>query len=245
MSKKTLIYTEGESDKKFLSWCFDVWKNEDHFDQAHFDIIHVEGKNNLFSDGLCKDIKRILNNEDHRYKQVCIIFDADIKEENQEGDAGFDNKLKHIRKEFKEKGTDFPKEQIFLFPNNQDDGDLETLLLEIAKHDEFLKCFEGYLECIKSKEHYKPIKNIRKNMLYAYLEVFGLQDFFKYKWDINDKTNEKEIIIDDKGKIKEKHQEEYEKLKEVIDFNSESLIPLKNFLGQFAENNQKTNPKMF
>ncbi len=235
MSKKTLIYTEGKSDKSFLSWCLDVWKNEDHFDQAHFDIIHVEGKNNLFSDGLCKDIKRILNNEDHRYKQVCIIFDADIKEENQESDAGFDNKLKHIRKEFKEKGTDFPKEQIFLFPNNQDDGDLETLLLEIAKHDEFLKCFEGYLECIKSKEHYKPIKNISKSKWYAYLEVFELQNFFKDKRNKNDKKNEEKIIIDDKGKIRKEYKEEYEKLKEVIDFNSNSLIPLKDFLGQFAK----------
>ncbi|NHA70624.1 hypothetical protein EWZ68_01365 [Helicobacter pylori] len=233
MSKKTLIYTEGESDKKFLSWCLDVWKNEDHFDQAYFDIIHVEGKDQLFSDGLCKNIKSILNNEDHRYKQVCIIFDADIKKENQESDAGFDNKLKHIREKFKEKGTDFPKEQIFLFPNNQDDGDLETLLLEIAKHDEFLKCFEGYLECIKSKEHYKPIKKIRKNMLYAYLEALGLENLTKID------------IFDSEGKIKEKHQEEYEKLKEVIDFNSKSLIPLKNFLGQFAENNQKINPKIF
>ncbi|WP_187915996.1 DUF3226 domain-containing protein [Helicobacter pylori] len=224
MSKKTLIYTEGESDKKFLSWCLDVWKNEDHFDQAYFDIIHVEGKDQLFSDGLCKNIKSILNNEDHRYKQVCIIFDADIKKENQESDAGFDNKLKHIREKFKEKGTDFPKEQIFLFPNNQDDGDLETLLSEIAKYDEFLKYFEGYLECIKSKEHYKPIKNIRKNMLYAYLEVFGLENLTK---------------TDGKDKIKEKHKEEYEKLKEVIDFSLNSLIPLKNFLGQFAENKQK------
>ncbi|NHB43366.1 DUF3226 domain-containing protein [Helicobacter pylori] len=229
MSKKTLIYTEGESDKKFLSWCLDVWKNEDHFDQAYFDIIHVEGKDQLFSDGLCKNIKSILNNEDHRYKQVCIIFDADIKKENQESDAGFDNKLKHIREKFKEKGIDFPKEQIFLFPNNQDDGDLETLLSEIAKYDEFLKYFEGYLECIKSKEHYKPIKKIRKNMLYAYLEALGLENLTKID------------IFDSEGKIKEKHKEEYEKLKEVIDFNSKSLIPLKNFLGQFAENNQKTN----
>ncbi|WRA95741.1 hypothetical protein E5L37_01835 [Helicobacter pylori] len=229
MSKKTLIYTEGESDKKFLSWCLDVWKNEDHFDQAYFDIIHVEGKDQLFSDGLCKNIKSILNNEDHRYKQVCIIFDADIKKENQESDAGFDNKLKHIREKFKEKGTDFPKEQIFLFPNNQDDGDLETLLSEIAKYDEFLKYFEGYLECIKSKEHYKPIKKIRKNMLYAYLEALGLENLTKID------------IFDSEGKIKEKHKEEYEKLKEVIDFNSKSLIPLKDFLGQFAENKQKTN----
>ncbi|WRB91821.1 hypothetical protein KVE68_01965 [Helicobacter pylori] len=234
MSKKTLIYTEGKSDKNFLSWCLDVWKNEDHFDQAHFDIIHVEGKNNLFSDGLCKDIKRILNNEDHRYKQVCIIFDAD-KKESQESDAGFDNKLKHIRKEFKEKGTDFPKEQIFLFPNNQDDGDLETLLLEIAKHDEFLKCFEGYLECIKSKEHYKPIKNIRKNMLYAYLEALGLENLTKTNID----------VFDSKGKIKEKHKEEYEKLKEMIDFKSKSLIPLKNFLEKSTENKQKTKLKIF
>ncbi|EJC53214.1 hypothetical protein HPHPP26_0478 [Helicobacter pylori Hp P-26] len=176
---------------------------------------------------------------------MCIIFDADIKKENQESDAGFDNKLKHIcekfKEKFKEKGTDFPKEQIFLFPNNQDDGDLETLLLEIAKHDDFLKCFEGYLECIKSKEYYKPIKNIRKNMLYAYLELFELEKFLQYKWDTNNKKNEENIVIDDEGKIKEKHKEEYEKLKEVIDFNSKSLIPLKNFLGQFAENKQKTN----
>ncbi|MDO7807037.1 DUF3226 domain-containing protein, partial [Helicobacter pylori] len=176
MSKKTLIYTEGKSDKNFLSWCLDVWKNEDHFDQAHFDIIHVEGKDKLFSDEFCKRIENILKNKNQEYRQVCIIFDADIKKENQESDAGFNNKLKHIREKFKEKGTDFPKEQIFLFPNNQDDGDLETLLLKIAKHDEFLKCFEGYLERIKSKEYYKPIKNIRKNMLYAYLEALGLEN---------------------------------------------------------------------
>ncbi|MCQ2825993.1 hypothetical protein JT243_07130, partial [Helicobacter pylori] len=190
------------------------------FDQAHFDIIHVEGKDKLFSDEFYEKIENILTNNNPRYKQVCIIFDADIKKESQESDAGFDNKLKHIRKKFKEKEIDFPKEQIFLFPNNQDDGDLETLLLEIAEHDEFLKCFEGYLECIKSKEHYEPINNIRKSKWYAYLEALGLENL---------------DIFDSKGKIKEKHKEEYEKLKEAIDFNSNSLIPLKNFLGQFAK----------
>ncbi|MCQ2698562.1 hypothetical protein JT253_04630 [Helicobacter pylori] len=230
MSKKTLIYTEGKNDKIFLSWCLDVWKNEDHFDQAHFDIIHVGGKNKIFSDEFCERIENILKNENQEYRQVCIIFDADIKEENQERDAGFDNKLKHIRKEFKEKGIDFPKEQIFLFPNNQDDGDLETLLLEIAKHDEFLKCFEGYLECIKSKEYYKPIKNIRKSKWHAYLEALGLENL---------------DIFDNEGKIKEEHQEEYEKLKEVIDFKSKSLIPLKNFLEKSTENKQKTKLKIF
>ncbi|UOS16869.1 hypothetical protein MPF99_05785 [Helicobacter pylori] len=230
MSKKTLIYTEGKSDKNFLSWCLDVWKNEDHFDQAHFDIIYVEGKDKLFSDEFCKRIENILKNKNQEYRQVCIIFDADIKKENQESDVGFDNKLEHIREKFKEKGIDFPREQIFLFPNNQDDGDLETLLLEIAKHDEFLKCFEGYLECIKSKEHYKPIKNIRKTKWYAYLEALGLENLTKID------------IFDNESKIKNKHEENYRKLKEMVDFNSESLIPLKIFL-ELAKNTKPNKSK--
>ncbi|MFT2606924.1 DUF3226 domain-containing protein [Helicobacter pylori] len=232
MSKKILIYTEGKSDRNFLGWYLNFLKCQDHFDRDHFDIIYVEGKNKLFSDEFCKRIENILKNKNQEYKQVCIIFDAD-KKESQERDAGFDNKLKYIREEFKEKGIDFPKEQIFLFPNNQDDGDLETLLLEIAKHDEFLKCFEGYLECIKSKEHYKPIKNIRKSKWYAYLEALGLENLTKID------------IFDNESKIKNKHEENYRKLKEMVDFNSESLIPLKIFLERFVENNQKTNPKIF
>ncbi|EMH10614.1 hypothetical protein KVD24_01780 [Helicobacter pylori] len=231
VDKEILIFVEGPSDKVFLEVYLLYLYFQERFPIKNFKVQNVDGKDNLS--------KRLLEIE--KYDKTLIIFDADIKEENQERDAGFDNKLKHIRKNFKEKGIDFPKEQIFLFPNNQDDGDLETLLLEIAKHDEFLKCFEGYLECIKSKEHHEPIKDIRKNMLYAYLEALGLEKFFQYKWDTNNKKNEEKIIIDDKGKIKEKYKEEYEKLKEAIDFNSNSLIPLKNFLGQFAENNQKTN----
>ncbi|WP_120862055.1 hypothetical protein KVL20_01855 [Helicobacter pylori] len=231
-SKEILIFVEGPSDKVFLEVY--LYFLED-LPIKNFKVQNIKGKDNLF--------KRLLEIE--KYDKTLIIFDADIKKESQESDAGFDNKLKHIREKFKEKGTDFPKEQIFLFPNNQDDGDLETLLLKIAKHDEFLKCFEGYLECIKSKEYYKPIKNIRKNMLYAYLEVFELQKFFQYKWDTNNKKNEENIIIDDKGKIKEEHQEEYEKLKEVIDFKSKSLIPLKNFLEKSTENKQKTKLKIF
>ncbi len=156
MSKKILIYTEGKSDKNFLDWCLDVWKNEDHFD-----IIHVEGKDKLFSDEFCKRIENILKNKNQEYRQVCIIFDADIKKENQESD-------------------------------------------------------------------------VRKNMLYAYLEVLGLEDLYT-----------KKNIFDTEGKVKNKYKGYYEKLTEVIDFNSKSLVPLKNFLERFVENNQKTNPKIF
>ncbi|WQR92394.1 hypothetical protein FFR87_02185 [Helicobacter pylori] len=224
MSKKTLIYTEGKSDRNFLGWYLNFLKCEDRFD-----IIHVEGKDKLFSDEFCERIKNILKNknQENKYRQVCIIFDAD-KKESQESDAGFDNKLRYICEKFKEKGIDFPREQIFLFPNNQDNGDLEDLLLEIAKHEEFINCFKSYLDCIKKQEHYKPIKKIRKNMLYAYLEALGLEDLYT-----------KKNIFDIEGKIKNEYKEDYERLKEAIEFELAILVPLKNFLERFIENNQK------
>ncbi|WP_139549440.1 DUF3226 domain-containing protein [Helicobacter pylori] len=199
--KEILIFVEGPSDKVFL----------EDIPIKNFKVQNIKGKDNLS--------KRLLEIE--KYDKTLIIFDAD---------KDYESNKKEILKVVSKTKQTISEEQIFLFPNNQDNGDLETLLLEIAKYDEFLKCFEGYLECIKNKEHYKPIKNIRKNMLYAYLEVFGLENLTK---------------TDGKDKIKEKHKEEYEKLKEVIDFSLNSLIPLKNFLGQFAENKQKTKLKIF
>ncbi len=222
--KEILIFVEGSRDKIFLEIYLYFLE---YFPIKNFKVQNIKGKDKLPN----------LLLETKQYAKTLIIFDADKDYESNKKEI-----LKVVSKTQQQKITE---EQIFLFPNNQDDGDLETLLLEIAKHDKFLKCFEGYLECIKSKEHYKPIKNISKSKWYTYLEVFELQDFFKDNRNRNDKKNEENIIIDDKGKIKEKHQEEYEKLKEVIDFNSKSLIPLKDFLGQFAENNQKTNFKIF
>ncbi|WP_231228587.1 DUF3226 domain-containing protein [Helicobacter pylori] len=222
MSKKILIYTEGKSDRNFLGWYLNFLECNDHFD-----IFDTEGKDKLISGDFLEKIKKILKNKHQTYKQVCIIFDAD-KKESQESDADFDNKLKHICEKFKEKGINFPREQIFLFPNNQDDGDLEDLLLEIANHKEFINCFESYLDCIKKKKHYKPIKNIRKSKWYAYLEALGLENLYT-----------KKNIFDTEGKVKDQYKGDYEKLQEVIGFDSKSLVPLKDFLERFVENNQK------
>ncbi|UOS18251.1 DUF3226 domain-containing protein [Helicobacter pylori] len=225
MSKKILIYTEGKSDRNFLGWYLNFLKYKDHFD-----IFDIEGKDKLISDEFLEKIDKILNNKHQTYKQVCIIFDAD-KKESQERNAGFDNKLAHICKELKEKRIDFPREQIFLFPNNQDDGDLETLLSEIANYKEFINCFESYLDCIKKKEHYKPIKNIRKSMWYAYLEALGLEKLYT-----------KKNIFDTEGKVKDQYRENYERLKKAIEFESDLLNPLKNFL-ELAKNTKPNKSK--
>ncbi|MCQ2717439.1 hypothetical protein JT219_03270 [Helicobacter pylori] len=229
-SKEILIFVEGSSDRFFLEIYLLYLYFQEKFPIKNFKVQNVDGKDNLS--------KRLLEIE--KYDKTLIIFDAD---------KDYESNKKEILKIVSESKQTISEEQIFLFPNNQDDGDLETLLLEIAKHKEFINCFEGYLDCIKKTEHCKPIKNIRKNKLYAYLEVLGLEKFFQYTWDTKKKNNKKKLIIDDKDgdeiEIKDQYKGDYEKLKEVIDFNSKSLIPLKNFLERFAKNNQKTNPKIF
>lgn len=229
-SKEILIFVEGSSDRFFLEIYLLYLYFQEKFPIKNFKVQNVDGKDNLS--------KRLLEIE--KYDKTLIIFDAD---------KDYESNKKEILKIVSESKQTISEEQIFLFPNNQDDGDLETLLLEIAKHKEFINCFEGYLDCIKKTEHCKPIKNIRKNKLYAYLEVFGLEKFFQYTWDTKKKNNKKKLIIDDKDgdeiEIKDQYKGDYEKLKEVIDFNSNSLIPLKDFLGQFAENKQKTKLKIF
>ncbi|MGL2382324.1 DUF3226 domain-containing protein [Helicobacter pylori] len=229
-SKEILIFVEGSSDRFFLEIYLLYLYFQEKFPIKNFKVQNVDGKDNLS--------KRLLEIE--KYDKTLIIFDAD---------KDYESNKKEILKIVSESKQTISEEQIFLFPNNQDDGDLETLLLEIAKHKEFINCFEGYLDCIKKTEHCKPIKNIRKNKLYAYLEALGLEKFFQYTWDTEKKNNKKKLIIDDKDgdeiEIKDQYKGDYEELKKVLDFNSKSLIPLKNFLGQFAENNQKINLKIF
>ncbi len=123
--------------------------------------------------------------EIEKYDKTLIIFDAD---------KDYESNKKEILKVVSKTKQTISEEQIFLFPNNQDDGDLETLLLEMAKHDEFLKCFEGYLECIKNKEHYKPIKDIRKSKWYAYLEALELGNLRNID------------IFDNEGRIKNRYE---------------------------------------
>ncbi|GAA7258965.1 DUF3226 domain-containing protein [Helicobacter pylori] len=229
-NKETLIFVEGPSDRLFLGVYLFYLYFQEKFPIKNFKVQNVDGKNNLS--------KRLLEIE--KYDKTLIIFDAD---------KNYESRKKDILKVVSKTKQTISEEQIFLFPNNQDDGDLEDLLLEIANHKEFINCFESYLDCIKKKEHYKPIKNTGKNMLYAYLEVLGLEKFFQYTWDTEKKNNEKKLIIDDKDggeiEIKDQYKKDYKKLTEVIDFDSKSLNPLKNFLRQFAENDQKTNPKIF
>lgn len=110
--------------------------------------------------------------------KVVLIYDAD-------GDyngGGFEIRKLELEKVLKEckLSIDF-----FLFPNNQDDGDFETLLSQIAHTDRLgiFHCFDRYEHCVKSLETdiTKFRVPLRKSRIYAYFESFDESNKSKNK----------------------------------------------------------------
>jgi len=99
-----------------------------------------------------------------------IIFDAD----SQHNEGGFLVRKDYLEKKKSELNIKF---EIFLFPNNEDDGDYELLLEKIIKseHAPLLKCFEGYEACLSNYHNDKGEAiyelPIRKAKMYSYIDA--------------------------------------------------------------------------
>ncbi|GAA7062276.1 hypothetical protein AOHp70_05290 [Helicobacter pylori] len=142
-NKEILIFVEGSSDRFFLEVYLLYLYFQEKFPIKNFKVQNVDGKNNLS--------KRLLEIE--KYDKALIILDAD---------KDYESNKKEILKIVSKTKQIISEEQIFLFPNNQDDGDLETLLLEIANHKEFINCFESYLDVLKRKNITNRLKTSEK-----------------------------------------------------------------------------------
>ncbi|WP_096737333.1 DUF3226 domain-containing protein, partial [Brachyspira sp. G79] len=121
-------------------------------------IVPIGGKDN------------IINHTELKKGDFIIIFDADdnynkskINIENQINKLGIKN------------------DKIFLFPNNKDNGNLETLIEEIAIHKEVLHCYDNYTICIDSLINKIPdLKHqAKKSKVFAYMSGFGLKNNIK------------------------------------------------------------------
>ena len=144
------ILVEGHTDKDFLELYCKYLNIE-----VRIDV--VDGKDNL--------INRV--NLVKANKNYLIIFDADNDYNNSK--ANIENQINQMN---------IPKQnyEIFLLPNNKDNGNLETLIEKIALYKEVLKCFEGYEECI-SKLEINGIKlPHKKSKVFAYMESFGFKN---------------------------------------------------------------------
>lgn len=110
----------------------------------------------------------------------CIVFDADNEEQGTnfaETKARIAKELDNIKQTIHLERPDLPVQfDIFLFPNNHDNGDLETLLERIInpKNQPLLDCWTAYEQCVLGQqEHTSRILSlpIRKSKIYSYMEI--------------------------------------------------------------------------
>ncbi len=160
----------------------------------------------LISGGYHRIVDKKTTIEEHvdfGYK-ILVIQDADNNKKDTKA-GGLDLRLKYLEKIKNEHNIDF---EIFLFPNHQDDGDLETLLLRITQNDKynpFDNCHTGYINCLEKILKIQTIKDFRKekNYIYTYLSLYEGHHVAK--------------------------ERDREYVPEYWDFDSTALMPLKSF----------------
>lgn len=134
------IYIEAKhqrtSEYNFLSAI--IAKN---FPDKEVEFICMDGVANLFSESIINNIQQSQDEGDH----VLVVLDADFPNKG----WGYVARRKDVLAKMCANNLDFP---LFLYPNNQDDGDVETLLESLAckdLHKEWWGCFEDYEMCVK------------------------------------------------------------------------------------------------
>jgi hypothetical protein len=199
------IFVEGSTDKGFLVFLFEKYGiSFDSNEQVNNAIIDCNGYTNISKQtGILKDKFRIENGGKN-----LIIFDADSNRNN----GGLEKRKNYLLGESKKIGVDF---EIFLFPNNKSDGDLEDFYCAFFKKDLsfFNGCWDGMINCLKENKNDLTLK-----LPYAHEKVFSYVDLFEsYKKGEYKNTKTKRSYFD-------------EGLWEFDFINNENLKELCNFL---------------
>lgn len=174
-----------------------------------YSIKPTDGYLNLMdSEKAAANINAMRVNTDVGEKNL-VVFDADCDKNN----GGYEVRCKHLLKKKVELGLDF---ELFLWPDNISDGDVEVLMESIARKDlypEFFDCFCKYECCISRRkdDDGNPFYSIpnRKGKLHTYFSSLPISKTKKNKvgrgaWQWSDP--------------------------EIWNLDSDSLIPIKEFL---------------
>lgn len=97
-----------------------------------------------------------------------IVFDADYPVNN----GGYQRRKDELQKKLSELGIEA---ELFLFPNDEADGDFESLIENIARkdiHARFFDCFHDYEQCL-GKAYIHPN---RKGKLHTYITSMPLSN---------------------------------------------------------------------
>lgn len=186
------IFTESKADIKFL---------KDYIEE----VFHIELKDEDFDPlgswsgyktggGIKASIKQ--NAEDT--KITILILDAD---------NDFESRQNEVLNDFRQNNIPI---ELFLFPNNNSTGSLESILCEVAIENQIIKCFEAYETCISG--HQSPVI---KSKIFAYLDALLPA--------VNKKNDKNDLIQDNNRNYRNS---------EHWNLNHEFLNPLKEFLSQ-------------
>lgn len=145
--------------------------------KPEYEIISGGGYTNL-----SKITRTLEQNQDMGIKNI-FIYDADT----QNNKGGFEERKKYLKDTLNSLNIQY---ELFLLPNNQDEGCFETLYEKIInpKHKGIIDCFNKYENCLKQyKDNEIEIYQTpnQKAKMYAYIESFKKSGFASndYKFD--------------------------------------------------------------
>lgn len=152
MTTACVIFVEGDNDRSFVKRLLN------HLQLSNFEVEIIGG-------GVSKLHKAqpTISRRHAEGKRISVILDADA-------DAN------RTREEFESKNRelDLQVDRLFLFPDDESPGDLESLLEEIAvsRHRAIHDCFSTYVDCLKARpENYRLPDS--KARIFAYCEALG------------------------------------------------------------------------
>lgn len=146
------------------------------FADKEVDFRFMDGIGNLFNEAILNQISLAQESGEH----VIVIADADTIAKG----YGYAKRKEDIENGMKEHSLSFP---YFLYPNNQNDGDVEILMDKAAQrhlHSTFFDCFEDYEKCVSGENKYN-IPNL-KGKLHTYMAAQKLPNNLRKRFGSGD-----------------------------------------------------------
>lgn len=147
------------------------------FQNKNIEFIFMDGIGNLYNEAILNQIR--LAQEDR--EQVLVLADADTKEKG----SGYKKRKIEIENGMTEHNVSF---HYFLYPDNKNDGDVENLMENAARHDLhaiFFDCFEDYEKCVSGvkNDSGEPMYNVPnlKGKLHTYITAQKLSQRLRKK----------------------------------------------------------------
>jgi len=162
-NKSIVILVEGKTDKIFFEDLIKFIRRE-----SDIQVVAIEGKDKLkslikFSDFSLVKILVVVQDADNYPKRAFQSIRDTLK------DLGF-----FIPSRPYEISDGNPKMAIIILPDEDEKGDLESLIVEHLKNRLEFICVEGFVDCVKNFSI--DLKKLSKTKLYAYISITSEPD---------------------------------------------------------------------